>query len=173
MSPTWGLWVWSPVVSIRQPEKKIAMAQPVIVEAVRTPIGERNGCGSPQQANHFVANLIGADDMDMDMGIGCGLEVMSRIRFGANVSNAPGNLNPDRFPGICLIRSVPASGSPRDTESPVMMSIGLATSRSARQRWRSLRTDSTVASREINRRPADHRGSTRARRPGHLALVAI
>jgi acetyl-CoA C-acetyltransferase len=132
------------------------MAQPVIVEAVRTPIGKRNGwlsglraadvlgaaqvevvkrsgidpasvgqvvggcvtqageqgfnvartawllaglpfevaattvdcqCGSSQQANHFVANLIAAGAIDA--GIGCGVETMSRIPLGANAS-APG-----------------------------------------------------------------------------------
>ena len=141
------------------------MAQPVIVDAVRTPIGKRNGwlsgfhaaellgatlvelvkragvdpgdveqvvggcvtqageqasnvtrtawlsqtlpyktaattvdcqCGSAQQANNFVANLVGADAIDI--GIGCGVEAMSRVKLGANVFNGPGNLNPEDFP---------------------------------------------------------------------------
>jgi acetyl-CoA C-acetyltransferase len=141
------------------------MAQPVIVEAVRTPIGKRNGwmsgmhaaellaipqvevvkraglspgdveqivggcvtqageqasnvtrnawlsagmpyevaattvdcqCGSAQQANHFVANLIAADAIDI--GIGCGIEVMSRVGLGANAANGPGKSRPDDFP---------------------------------------------------------------------------
>ena len=133
------------------------MAQPVIIEAVRTPIGKRNGwmagfhaaellgnvqvelvkragidpaeveqvvggcvtqageqasnvtrtawlsqglpyataattvdcqCGSAQQANHFVANLVGADAIEV--GIACGVEAMSRVGLGANVRNGPG-----------------------------------------------------------------------------------
>ena len=141
------------------------MAQPVIVDAVRTPIGKRNGwmsgfhaaellghaqvelvkragiepsqveqvvggcvtqageqasnvtrtawlseglpyevaattidcqCGSAQQANHFVANLISADAIDI--GIGCGVEAMSRIGLGANAFNGPGKSRPDDFP---------------------------------------------------------------------------
>jgi len=141
------------------------MAQPVIIEAVRTPIGKRNGwlsgfhashllgaaqvelvkragiepsqveqvvggcvtqageqasnvtrtawlseglpyevaattidcqCGSAQQANHFVANLISADAIDI--GIGCGVEAMSRIGLGANAFNGPGKSRPDDFP---------------------------------------------------------------------------
>ncbi|HEY7946673.1 MAG TPA: steroid 3-ketoacyl-CoA thiolase [Acidimicrobiales bacterium] len=141
------------------------MAQPVIVEAVRTPIGKRNGwlsgfhaaqllgaaqvelvkragiepsqveqvvggcvtqageqasnvtrtawlseglpyevaattvdcqCGSAQQANHFVANLIAADAIDI--GIGCGVEAMSRVGLGANAFNGPGKSRPDDFP---------------------------------------------------------------------------
>jgi acetyl-CoA C-acetyltransferase len=141
------------------------MARPVIVEAVRTPIGKRNGwlsgfhaaellataqvelvkragiepseveqivggcvtqageqasnvtrtawlsmglpyetaattidcqCGSAQQANHFVANLIGAGAIDV--GIGCGVEAMSRVGLGANAINGPGSSRPADFP---------------------------------------------------------------------------
>ncbi len=141
------------------------MAQPVIVEAVRTPIGKRNGwlsgfhaaellgtaqvelvkkagidpgaveqivggcvtqageqasnvtrtawlsqgmpyetaattvdcqCGSAQQANNFVANLIGADVIHA--GIACGVEAMSRVGLGANAFNGPGKSRPDEFP---------------------------------------------------------------------------
>jgi acetyl-CoA C-acetyltransferase len=141
------------------------MAQPVIVEAVRTPIGKRNGwmagfhaaellgnaqvelvkragvdpgdveqivggcvtqageqasnvtrtawlsqglpyevaattvdcqCGSAQQANNFVANLISADAIDS--GIACGVEAMSRVGLGANAYNGPGKSKPEDFP---------------------------------------------------------------------------
>ena len=141
------------------------MAQPVIVEAVRTPIGKRNGwmsgfhaaellgnaqvelvkragvdpgdveqivggcvtqageqasnvtrtawlsqglpyevaattvdcqCGSAQQANNFIANLIGADAIEI--GIACGVEAMSRVGLGANAFNGPGKSRPDQFP---------------------------------------------------------------------------
>jgi acetyl-CoA C-acetyltransferase len=141
------------------------MAKPVIVEAVRTPIGKRNGwmsgfhaaellghaqvelvkragldpaevdqivggcvtqageqasnvtrtawlsqgmpyevaattvdcqCGSAQQANHFVANLVNADAIEV--GIACGVEAMSRVGLGANAYNGPGRSRPDVFP---------------------------------------------------------------------------
>jgi acetyl-CoA C-acetyltransferase len=141
------------------------MAQPVIVEAVRTPIGKRNGwmsgfhaavllgnaqvelvkragvdpgdveqivggcvtqageqasnvtrtawlsqglpyevaattidcqCGSAQQANNFVANLISAGAIEV--GIGCGVEAMSRVGLGANAYNGPGKSKPENFP---------------------------------------------------------------------------
>jgi acetyl-CoA C-acetyltransferase len=141
------------------------MARPVIVEAVRTPIGKRNGwlsgfhaaellgtaqvelvkragiepseveqivggcvtqageqasnvtrtawlsmglpyetaattidcqCGSAQQANHFVANLVGAGAIDV--GIACGIEAMSRVGLGANAMNGPGSSRPPDFP---------------------------------------------------------------------------
>ena len=139
------------------PQGGSTMAQPVIVEAVRTPIGKRNGwmsgfhaaellgnaqvelvkragidpgdveqivggcvtqageqasnvtrtawlsqglpyevaattvdcqCGSAQQANNFVANLISADAIEV--GIACGVEAMSRVGLGANAFNGPG-----------------------------------------------------------------------------------
>jgi acetyl-CoA C-acetyltransferase len=141
------------------------MANPVIVEAVRTPIGKRNGllsglhaaellgavqvelvkragidpadveqvvggcvtqageqasnvtrtawlsqalpfevaattidcqCGSSQQANHFVANLVSVGAIDV--GIACGVEAMSRVGLGANVFNGPGSSRPADFP---------------------------------------------------------------------------
>jgi acetyl-CoA C-acetyltransferase len=141
------------------------MAQPVIVEAVRSPIGKRNGwmagfhaaellgnvqvelvkragvdpgdveqvvggcvtqageqasnvtrtawlsqglpyetaattvdcqCGSAQQANNFVANLVSADAIDV--GIACGVEAMSRVGLGANAYNGPGKSRPENFP---------------------------------------------------------------------------
>jgi acetyl-CoA C-acetyltransferase len=53
-------------------------------------------CGSSQQANHFVANLISADAIDI--GLACGVEVMSRVGLGANVINGPGRSRPDAFP---------------------------------------------------------------------------
>ncbi len=53
-------------------------------------------CGSAQQANNFVANLVGADAIGI--GIACGVEAMSRVKLGANVFNGPGNLNPEDFP---------------------------------------------------------------------------
>jgi acetyl-CoA C-acetyltransferase len=141
------------------------MTQPVLIEAVRTPIGRRNGalagvhpadllgtalvelvkrsgcdparveqvfagcvsqvgeqafniartawlgqglpwevaattvdsqCGSSQQANHIVAGLIGAGAIDV--GIGCGVEAMSRVGLGANVTNGPGRPFSANFP---------------------------------------------------------------------------
>ena len=141
------------------------MTQPVIVEAVRTPIGKRNGwlsgfhaaellgnaqvelvkragidpaeveqivggcvtqageqasnvtrtawlsqglpyetaattvdcqCGSAQQANNFVANLVAADAIEV--GIACGVEAMSRVGLGANAFNGPRRSRPENFP---------------------------------------------------------------------------
>src|SRR5947207_5946999 len=45
-------------------------------------------CGSAQQANHLIAELIAADAIDI--GIGCGVEAMSRVGLGPNVLNGQG-----------------------------------------------------------------------------------
>jgi acetyl-CoA C-acetyltransferase len=45
-------------------------------------------CGSGQQANHLVSALIKAGSIDV--GIGCGVEVMSHVGLGANVLSGPG-----------------------------------------------------------------------------------
>jgi acetyl-CoA C-acetyltransferase len=53
-------------------------------------------CGSAQQANNFVANLISADAIHT--GIACGVEAMSRVGLGANAFNGPGRSRPEEFP---------------------------------------------------------------------------
>lgn len=49
-------------------------------------------CGSAQQANHFIAGLIHAGAIEV--GIGCGVEMMSRVFLGDNVRNGPGRSRP-------------------------------------------------------------------------------
>ena len=53
-------------------------------------------CGSAQQANNFIANLISADAIHA--GIACGVEAMSRVGLGANAFNGPGRSRPEEFP---------------------------------------------------------------------------
>jgi acetyl-CoA C-acetyltransferase len=53
-------------------------------------------CGSSQQANHFVNNLIAAGAIDI--GIACGIEAMSRIPLGANSGSGIGRSIPDDLP---------------------------------------------------------------------------
>jgi acetyl-CoA C-acetyltransferase len=50
-------------------------------------------CGSAQQASHFVAGLIHTGAIDV--GIACGVEMMSRVGLGANVLSGPGVPRPD------------------------------------------------------------------------------
>ena len=53
-------------------------------------------CGSAQQANHFVQGLLLAGAIDV--GIGCGIEAMSRVPLGAESMNGPGSARGDEFP---------------------------------------------------------------------------
>jgi len=49
-------------------------------------------CGSAQQAVHLIAGLIAAGAIDV--GIGCGVEAMSRVGLGANVGTGIGSPRP-------------------------------------------------------------------------------
>ena len=53
-------------------------------------------CGSGQQANNLIHALIEAGTIDV--GLACGVELMSRVGLGANVLNGPGSSKPDHFP---------------------------------------------------------------------------
>ena len=53
-------------------------------------------CGSSQQANHLASALVKAGSIDI--GIGCGVEVMSHVGLGANVVNGPGFFQPENWP---------------------------------------------------------------------------
>ncbi len=53
-------------------------------------------CGSGQQANHLLAALVRSGQIDV--GIGCGVEVMSHVGLGANVLNGPGFFLPEGYP---------------------------------------------------------------------------
>ncbi len=53
-------------------------------------------CGSGQQANHLVSALVRAGSIDV--GIGCGVEVMSHVGLGANVVGGPGFFLPEGYP---------------------------------------------------------------------------
>jgi acetyl-CoA C-acetyltransferase len=53
-------------------------------------------CGSSQQANHFISNLILAGAIDV--GMACGVEAMTRVPLGAESMNGPGSSRPPEFP---------------------------------------------------------------------------
>jgi len=53
-------------------------------------------CGSAQACNHQMAALIGAGSVDV--GIACGVEMMSHVPLGANVINGPGYFIPQGWP---------------------------------------------------------------------------
>ena len=53
-------------------------------------------CGSAQACNHMISALIGAGSVDI--GIACGVEMMSHVPLGANVINGPGYFIPESWP---------------------------------------------------------------------------
>ena len=53
-------------------------------------------CGSSQQANNLVNALVRSGDIDI--GIACGVEVMSHVGLGANVMHGPGFFQPADWP---------------------------------------------------------------------------
>ena len=52
-------------------------------------------CGSAQQAVHLIAGLIAADAIDV--GVGCGVEAMSRVPLRSNVGTGVGSPRPDSW----------------------------------------------------------------------------
>jgi acetyl-CoA C-acetyltransferase len=53
-------------------------------------------CGSGQQANHLINALVKGGSIEV--GIACGVEVMSHVGLGANVINGPGYFQPPNWP---------------------------------------------------------------------------
>jgi len=53
-------------------------------------------CGSGQQANSLISALVKGGTIDV--GIACGLELMSHVGLGANVINGPGYFQPPNWP---------------------------------------------------------------------------
>jgi len=105
-------------------------------------------CGSAQQANHFIAGLIHAGAIDI--GIGCGVEIMSRVGLGASVLNGPGVPRPDdwdvdlpnQFEGAERI------ATDRGISRQDVDEIALASQRNAARAWDEGRFDREVVSLE-------------------------
>jgi acetyl-CoA C-acetyltransferase len=102
-------------------------------------------CGSAQQANHFIAGLIAADAIDV--GIACGVEMMSRVGLGAAVYGGPGvprpdgwNLDlPDQFTGADRI------ARDFDISREDLDAWGVLSQRKAAQAWQEERFKAEVA----------------------------
>jgi acetyl-CoA C-acetyltransferase len=104
-------------------------------------------CGSAQQANHLIAALIAADVIEV--GIGCGVEAMSRVPLGTNLYQGPGHYKtPDypwddppkaQFGGAERIAARQGLGRTRIDE------YGLLSQRRAATAWRERRFDREIA----------------------------
>src|SRR3954469_21042609 len=102
-------------------------------------------CGSAQQANHFIAGLIAAEAIDV--GIACGVEMMSRVGLGAAVFGGPGvprpegwDLDlPDQFTGADRI------AKDFDVSREDLDEFGLVSQQKAAKAWAEGRFASQVA----------------------------
>ena len=102
-------------------------------------------CGSAQQANHFIAGLIAADAIDV--GIACGVEMMSRVGLGAAVIGGPGVPRP---PGWDLDLPDQFTGADRiardfDISRDDLDDWGLHSQQKAAQAWSEERFKAEIA----------------------------
>lgn len=101
-------------------------------------------CGSAQQSTHLIAGLIATDALDV--GIGCGVEAMSRVPLGANVGEHAGprrplswNIDmPDQFEAAERI------ARRRNLTRVDIEAFGVQSQEKARRAWDEHRFDSEV-----------------------------
>lgn len=107
-------------------------------------------CGSGQQANNVVNALIKGGSIDV--GLACGVELMSHVGLGMNVMNGPGFFIPDGFPwdapmsqfiGVELIAE--KYGITRDETD----ALGLRSQTLAKQAWDAGRFDREILPIEV------------------------
>ncbi|KOG61371.1 steroid 3-ketoacyl-CoA thiolase [Streptomyces flaveolus] len=106
-------------------------------------------CGSAQQAVHLVAGLIAADAMDV--GIACGVEVMSRVPLHSSIKAGPGHPRPESWPVDLPTQFVGADRIARDfgLSRRDLDAWGLLSQRRAADAWREERFVSEVFSVEV------------------------
>jgi len=101
-------------------------------------------CGSSQQANHLVNGLIHAGAIDI--GIGCGVEAMSRVGLGANVINGPGYFEPPGWPWDTpnQFQAAERIASKRGITRADVDALGLASQQKAARAWSESRFDREI-----------------------------
>ncbi|HXB50374.1 MAG TPA: steroid 3-ketoacyl-CoA thiolase, partial [Streptosporangiaceae bacterium] len=102
-------------------------------------------CGSAQQAVHVIAGLIAAGAIDV--GIGCGVEAMSRVGLGANVGTGIGSPRPDSWT-IDMPNQFEAAeriARRRGFSRDQIDEFGLGSQQKAHQAWAQGRFDREVA----------------------------
>jgi acetyl-CoA C-acetyltransferase len=101
-------------------------------------------CGSAQQANHMIAGMIATDTIDV--GIGCGVETMSRVPLGSTVIHGPGFCWPDDFPWDLPDQFDAAQriAEKWDITRADVDELGLASQRKAAQAWEEARFEREI-----------------------------
>ncbi|HEX4287950.1 MAG TPA: steroid 3-ketoacyl-CoA thiolase, partial [Trebonia sp.] len=92
-------------------------------------------CGSAQQAVHLIAGLIAADAITV--GVGCGVEAMSRVPLRANVGTGVGSPRPDSWDIDLPNQFVAAEriAARRGLSRPQIDAFGLRSQRLAGAAW--------------------------------------
>lgn len=106
-------------------------------------------CGSSQYANHLVSAMIATGEIDI--GIACGVEMMSRVSLGANTANGPGHVKTKDFPYDLPHQFVAAERIARKhglTRSDVD-ALGLASQQRAARAYAEGRCDATIVPIEV------------------------
>ncbi|HEV2360358.1 MAG TPA: steroid 3-ketoacyl-CoA thiolase [Acidimicrobiales bacterium] len=103
-------------------------------------------CGSSQQANHMISGLIATGAIDV--GMACGVEMMSRVGLGMNVINGPGRSRPGDFPWDMPDQFGAAEriAKKRGITRADVDGLGLASQQHAATAWAEGRFDSQVVS---------------------------
>jgi acetyl-CoA C-acetyltransferase len=102
-------------------------------------------CGSAQQAVHLIAGLIAAGAIDV--GVGCGVECMSRVGLGANIGTGIGTPKPDSWT-IDMPNQFEAAeriARRRGFTREQIDAFGLASQQKAQRAWAEGRFDREVA----------------------------
>jgi acetyl-CoA C-acetyltransferase len=102
-------------------------------------------CGSAQQAVHVIAGLIAAGAIDV--GIGCGVEAMSRVGLGANIGSGIGSPRPDSW-AIDMPNQFEAAeriAIRRSLTREQLDAFGLRSQQNAQRAWAQGRFDREVA----------------------------
>ena len=102
-------------------------------------------CGSAQQAVHLIAGLIAAGAIDV--GVGCGVECMSRVGLGANIGAGIGTPKPDSW-AIDMPNQFEAAeriARRRGFTRAQLDAFGLASQQKAQRAWAEGRFDREVA----------------------------
>ncbi len=102
-------------------------------------------CGSAQQAVHLIAGLIAAGAIDV--GIGCGVEAMSRVGLGANIGTGIGTPRPGSWT-VDMPNQFQAAeriAQRRGISRADLDAFGLRSQRNAQRAWAEGRFDREVA----------------------------
>ncbi len=104
-----------------------------------------NQCGSAQTANHAIAAMI--ETGRVDIGIGCGVEAMSRVGLGANVYSGPGYFQPPVWPWDTApdqFTMVERIAKNRGITREMVDELALSSQQNAKKAWEEGRFDSQI-----------------------------